>query len=176
MDDFRCYFEKGQYYFGYEPVREREIPAEHIIAYDDYVYAALCDTFTAGLVFLKRDGKYGVFTMQSCGMGGYGGSVYASNIFPFLYDEILLNGSFSGDCVGYVAVRINHYWGILRVQDHMVDNKRKARRPCMMIVPCIYHSKEDAIAQIHSNDYNPKYGWHNPFDNKGEDHRYHDYN
>ena len=164
MDENKCYFEKGQYYFGHDDFSKKVIPSESLISVDNYVYAALSDAPEAGLVFVQRDNKYGVFTMHSCGQGGYGGMTFVSNIFPFIYDEVLVNGDFCGNGVGYVAVRINHSWGILRVQDHMVEGNLKAHRPCMMIVPCIYPSQEIAISFIDKKFYNPRLGWRKPFE------------
>jgi hypothetical protein len=97
-------------------------------------------------------------------IGACGHLIHSSNIFPFIYDEMLLNGYDYGDCIGYVAVRINHNWGILRLEDHCLDKKKRARRPCMMIIPCMYPTKEAAIAKIKSGpDYHPNYGWRDPF-------------
>lgn len=169
------YIDRGHYYLGYDYFPDKQIAKENIILVDNYVYAALSDAALGnepGLVFVERDGKQGVLTFHSGGEGGYGALVYSSNIFPFLYDEMLLNGSFDGQDIGYVAVRINHNWGILRVEGNVVDECRRAHRPCMMIIPCIYPSKEKAIAKIKPNkDYHPEFGWHNPFI-EAENHRF----
>lgn len=165
------YFYHGRYYLGYDYFSNQQIAKENIILVDNFVYAPLSDASVAGLVFVERDGKQGALTFDSGGQGGYGALIYSTNMFPFLYDEMLLNGSFDGADIGYVAVRINHNWGILRVEGVLWDDKRRARRPCMMIIPCIYPSKEAAIAKIKPNqDYHPEYGWHNPFV-EAEDHR-----
>ena len=163
MSDNKCYFEKGQYYFGYDVFSNKVIPNEHLISIDNYVYVALSDAPEAGLVFVQRDNKYGVFTMFRCGQGGYGEMTFVSNIYPFIYDEVLVYGDFCGNGVGYVAVRINHSWGILRVQDHMVKGKLKAHRPCMMIIPCIYPTLDIAISFLDPKLYHPEYQWRNPF-------------
>lgn len=169
MNFNQCYFEHGQYYFGYEAFlnSSKEIAPENLISFDDYVKAGLSDVSEPGLLFVLRDKKYGVFTMHHGEMGGYG-CVYSSNIFPFIYDEVWLNGNFSGDNVGYVAVRINKSWGILRVQDNMAMGKRRAYRPCMMIIPCIYPTRADAIRFIKSVDYHAGFGWRNPFETAKE--------
>lgn len=157
------YFKHGKYLFGYDYFSDKQCNEENIIRVDKFKYAPLSDASVAGLVFVERDGKQGVLTFDSGGQGGYGALIHSNNIFPFLYDEMLLNGSFNGEDIGYVAVRINNNWGILRVEGDVLD-RRRARRPCMMIIPCIYPSKEAAIAKIKPNpDYHPEYGWHNPF-------------
>lgn len=156
-----CYFKNGQYYFGTFHDLSSKIPNEHIISYDEYVYESLCDSFVEGLVIVRRDDKFGVFTLSYTTYTEV--REFCSNIYPFLYDEMWLNGSFNGDCVGFITVRINHYWGVLRVQEIRVDAKRRAGRSCMMFVPCIYPTKEKAISFIHSKDYHPEYGWRDPF-------------
>lgn len=163
MDQNHCYFKNGQYYFGWDAFTDEKIPVQNVISFDKHICKPLSDSIEMGLLFVQRDNKYGIFTMHECGMGGYGKEIFISNIYPFIYDEVLLNGSFQGDCVGYVAVRINHSWGVVRVQDHKIDAKQRAKRPCMMIVPCIYPTKEKAISFIHSKDYHPEYGWRDPF-------------
>lgn len=166
------YFNHGRYYLGYDYYSDKQIAKENIILVDNFVYAPLSDASVAGLAFVERDGKKGVLTFHSGGEGGYGALVHSSNMFPFLYDEMLLNGSFDGQDIGYVAVRINHNWGILRVEGNVLDDSRRASRPCMMIIPCIYPSKEKAIAKIKPNqDYHPEFGWHNPFA-EAENHRF----
>jgi len=158
------FFDRGRYYFGYDYFSNKQIAKENIISVDNYVYAALSDANELGIVFVERDGKQGVLTYDSGEQGGYGALIHSSNIFPFLYDEMLLNGGVNGADIGYVAVRINHNWGILRVEGDVVYKTRCARRPCMMIIPCIFPLKEIAIAMIKPNpDYHPEYGWHNPF-------------
>ena len=159
------YFKHGQYLFGYDYFSDEQCNEENIILVDKYKYAPLCDAPEPGLVFVERDGKKGVLPMSRCGQGGYGVQLYASNIYPFIYDEMLLNGEWRrGECIGYIAVRINHNWGILRVEDHMLDKHLRARRPCMMIIPCMYPTKEQAIAKITpSKQYHPEFGWQDPF-------------
>jgi hypothetical protein len=164
------YFERGRYYFGYDHFSDIQISKENIIPIDNFVYAALSDANELGIVFVERDGKKGVLTMDACGQGGYGAQLYSIAIFPFLYDEMLLNGGFNGDGFGYIAVRINHNWGVLRVEDHTVNPTAKARRQCLMLVPCVYPTKEAAIALIRSKRFHPEFGWHNPF--KAENHQF----
>lgn len=47
MSDNQCYFEKGRYYFGYDFFANKQIPNEHLISVDNYVYAPLCDAAEA---------------------------------------------------------------------------------------------------------------------------------
>ena len=158
------YFKHGQYLFGYDYFSDKLCNQENLISIDKYKYVPLSDAPEAGLVFVERDGKQGVLTLDSCGQGGYGSLIHSSNFFPFLYDEMLLNGNFRGEDIGYIAVRINHNWGILRVEDHMLDKHLRARRPCMMIIPCMYPTKEQDIAKITpSKQYHPEFGWQDPF-------------
>jgi len=162
MDDNKLYFDHGQYYFGYNFFSQKEIPENNLLPFDKYYYEALSDIAELGLVIAESDGKIGVFTMYSCGQGGYGEQMYSSNIFPFIYDELLLSCSIEGNGIGFAAVRINHHWGVLRLEDHSVEKKRQAARPCMMVIPCKYNSFQEAVSQIRSNDYHPEYGWRNP--------------
>lgn len=164
----QVYFKRGQYLFGRYDFSDEQVDENNLIPVDDYVYAFLCDAPEPGLLFVERDRKKGVLTFYIGGYGGYGGMLHESNIFPFIYDEILLNGSDVGNCIGYAAVRIKHNWGILRLEDHVLDKSKRARRPCMMIVPCVYPTKQAAIAKITGSDYNPRYGWRDPF--KSDDH------
>ena len=113
----KCYFEKGQYYFGEDAYKGVDVPESNLIKYDDYRYACLGRAMQPGLLYVKRDNKIGIFTLHKSGMGGYGVFIFSSNIYPFLYDEVWHNGSFDGPGFGYVAVRINHSWGVLRVED-----------------------------------------------------------
>ena len=117
-------------------------------------------------MFVERDGKKGVMTIDKAGQGGYGGVLYSSDKFPLLYDEMLLNGDFMGESLGYIAVRINHKWGILRVEGTGLSlaKRSKSGKKCIMIIPCMYQTKEEAIKRINSRDYHPEYGWRDPFD------------
>ena len=164
----QVYFKRGQYLFGRDDFSKEEVNEDNLIPIDKYIYAGLSDAMEYSLVFVERDKKKGVLTFFAGGMGGYGGILYESNIFPFLYDEILLNGDLGGSGIGYAAVRIKHNWGVLRLEDHMLDKSKRARRPCMMIIPCVYPTKQAAIAKITGKDYNPRNGWRNPF--KSDDH------
>ena len=110
-------------------------------------------------MFAEGEGKKGVLTIHHANPNE--GKMFSSNIYPFLYDEILFNGSGFGHGIGYVAVRINLCWGILRVEGAIVHGKR-AKRKCMKIIPCAY-SKEEAISQIKGEDYHPEFGWKDPF-------------
>ena len=158
------YFFNRQYIFGNDFFSNQQLLQENMISVDKFCYQPLSDASVCGLVFVERDKKQGVLTFHSGGQGGYGGVVYSSNIYPFLYDEMLLNGSFEGNDIGYVAVRINHFWGILRVEGVLNNPKLKARRPCMMIIPCIYPDKNQVIAKIRpSEQYHPEFGWRDPF-------------
>ena len=158
------YFDHGQYIFGYDGFSTKKLDPANFIPVDDYSYQRLCDAAEPGILFVKRDGKQGVLTFHSADHGACTHLIHSSNIFPLIYDEMLLNGYDYGDCIGYVAVRINHNWGILRLEDHCLDKKKRARRPCMMIIPCMYPTKEAAIAKIKSGpDYHPNYGWRDPF-------------
>ena len=157
------YFEGGQYYFGYDKDRKEPITEENLIPIDRYAYQPLSDAAEAGLVFVERDGKQGVMTMYRCGQGGYGMLLHTSNIFPFIYDEMWLNGSMWGDGIGFVAVRINHCWGVLRVTDIEEKIGKHIRRRCILIIPCVYPTKEAAIARIEGSDFHPEFGWRDPF-------------
>ena len=158
------YFDHGQYIFGYDLYSTKQLDPANFIPVDDYSYQRLCDAAEPGILFVKRDGKQGVLTFHSGEIGACGHLIHSSNIFPFIYDKMLLNGHDYGNSIGYVAVRINHNWGILRLEDHCLDKKKRARRPCMMIIPCMYPTKEAAIAKIKpSPDYHPEYGWRDPF-------------
>ena len=157
------YFKGGQYYFGYDKDRKEPIAEENLISIDMYAYQPLSDAAEAGLVFVERDGKQGVMTMYQCGLGGYGKLLHTSNIFPFIYDEMWLNGSIAGDGIGFVAVRINHCWGVLRVTDIKEKIGKHIRRRCILIIPCVYPTKEAAIARIEGSDFHPEFGWLAPF-------------
>lgn len=37
MDDYKCYFEKGQYYFGYDFYCGINVPEHYLIQYEDFV-------------------------------------------------------------------------------------------------------------------------------------------
>ena len=78
---------------------------------------------------------------------------------------MLLNGNVMGNGIGYVAVLINHYWGILRVESIVLPKEKRSKsgKKCIMIIPCMYHTKEEAIKHINSRDYHPEYGWLDPF-------------
>lgn len=78
---------------------------------------------------------------------------------------MLLNSNVMGNCIGYVAVRINHNWGILRVESIVLPKEKRSKsgKKCIMIIPCMYRTKEDAIKRINSRDYHPEYGWRDPF-------------
>lgn len=156
-------FEGGQYYFGYDKDRKEPIKEENLIPIDRYAYQPLSDAAEAGLVFVERDGKQGVMTMYQCNPGGYGKLLHTSNIFPFIYDEMWLNGGFDGDGIGFVAVRINHCWGVLRVTDIEEKIGKHIRRRCILIIPCVYSTKEEAIARIEGSDFHPEFGWRDPF-------------
>ena len=163
-DDYKCYFEKGQYYFGYDFYSGINVPEHYLIQYEDFVYAPVGIGMTYGIMYVKRDGKIGVFTMHHCGMGGYGECIFSSNIYPFLYDEVWHNGAVEGPGFGYVAVRINHSWGVLRVEDRMDPQiKKPSVRPCMMIIPCIYPTRQKAISFIDKKLYHPEFKWRKPF-------------
>lgn len=164
----QVYFKRGKYLFGRNDFSSEQVDENNLIPVDNYVYACLCDAAEPGLLFVERDRKKGVLTFLTGGQGGYGGLLFESNIFPFIYDEILLNGSVDGNCLGYAAVRIKHNWGILRLEDHVLDKHKRASRPCIMIIPCVYPTKQAAIAKITGSDYNPRYGWRDPF--KSDDH------
>ena len=157
------YFEGGQYYFGYDKDRKEPITEESLIPIDRYAYKPLSDAAEVGLVFVERDGKQGVMIMYRCGQGGYGKLLHTSNIFPFIYDEMWLNGSIAGDGIGFVAVRINNYWGVLRVTDIEEKIGKHIRRRCILIIPCVYPTKEAAIARIEGSDFHPEFGWRDPF-------------
>lgn len=160
------YFEKGKYIFGSDDFSSKELDSKNCIIIDRYQHQALGAEFEYALVFVERDKKQGILSIEAAGMGGYGKLIYSSNIYPLIYDEILFNGSSNGNNIGYAVVRINHYWGVLRLEDqfHYLRKKKCARRPCMMIIPCIYSTKEQAIAQIqYGPDFHPEYGWRDPF-------------
>lgn len=161
MANNKCFFEKGQYYFGFNMYHEIEVQENHLISFENYIYAPLCDASDPGMVYVCHDGKWGVFTRHHVDMGMMSYGIFKSNIFPFVYDEIWHNGDFCGDGVGYAAVRINHCWGILRIEDILATQDSPAYRPCMMIIPCIHPTREKAINLIKSKDYHPTYGWVN---------------
>ena len=104
-------------------------------------------------------------TIYKCSQGGYGGILYSSNIFPLLYDEMLLNGGFGGNGIGYVAVRINRYWGVLRVESIGLPQEKRSKsgKKSIMIIPCMWQTKEEAIERIKSPDFHSEYGWRAPF-------------
>ena len=154
------YFKDGNYFWGNDPFDKEEPQKDKLIPIDKVVMRELCDSWIGGdIMFAERDGKKGVLTILHGNPNG--GIMFSSNIYPFLYDEMLLNGSGLGHGIGYVAVRINHCWGILRVEGVIVHGKR-AKRKCIMIIPCAY-TKKEAIAQIKSKDYHPEFGWKDPF-------------
>lgn len=155
-----------QYFFCADAFDENSRRSYDAIPLEKAVPEMLSDGSVAALMFVERDGKKGVMTLDRCRQGGYGTVVYKSNIFPLLYDEMLLNGSFAGYGVGYVAVRINNYWGVLRVEEIGLPDKMRSKsgRRCIMIIPCMYISKEAAIARIQGNQYHPEWGWRNPFE------------
>ena len=166
MANNKCYFEKGQYYFGENAYKGVDVPSEYLINYEESMYACLGRAMQPGLLYVKRDNKIGVFTIHESGMASYGTFIFSSNIYPFIYDEVWHNGSFEGPGFGYVAVRIKHSWGVLRVEDKYDPCLKKfSQRPCMMIVPCIYLTRGEAISFIDKKLYHPEYKWRNPFAN-----------
>ena len=153
------------YYFGEDAFSSEENNDNDIIPVDRWTPQSLDDGSEAALMFVERDKKMGVMTIYKCNQGGYGGVLYSSNIFPLLYDEMLLNGSFNGYGIGYVAVRINSYWGVLRVESIGLSQEKRSRsgKKCIMIIPCMYQTKEEAIERIKSSDFHSEFGWRNPF-------------
>ena len=153
------------YYFGEDAFSSINICDYDVILIENWVYQPLDDGSVPALAFVERDKKKGVLTIYKCGQGGYGGVLFSSYFFPLLYDEMLLNGNVMGNGIGYVAVRINHYWGILRVESIFLPKEKRSKsgKKCIMIIPCMYRTKEDAIKRINSRDYHPEYGWQDPF-------------
>ena len=156
------------YYFGQDLFATDNTSDYNIIPIDRWTCQPLDDGSVAALVFVERDGKKGVMTISKCGQGGYGGVLYSINMFPLLYDEMLLNGGLEGNGIGYVAVRINNNWGVLRVESIGLPQEKRSKsgKKCIMIIPCMYETKEEAIEHIESCDFRPEYGWRDPFSEK----------
>lgn len=103
------------------------------------------------LCILERNGKSGLYSLDSCDGDGQG--VYINpEKEPFLYDDILFSNTVDGIC--YAGLCIGNKWGIEKIVDIEYSNPGENFTYCYgltkrrMITPCIHDSLLAAQTEI----------------------------
>jgi hypothetical protein len=119
---------------------------------DTIKFIPISDRVHAQLCVLEHQGKFGVYTLDTCKFFGGPGKYFSPSKEAFPYDEILLSNRIDGIC--YVAFRIEGKWGIEKIVDVDYVNPAEVftnsygltkRR---MYVPCEYDTVQSAQLQI----------------------------
>lgn len=110
---------------------------------DTISYFSFSNRDKAQLCILEKNGKYGLYCLDSCDDEGLG--VYINpDKEPFLYDDILFSCTVDGIC--YAGLCIDDKWGIEKIVDKDYINPGEQFLNCYgltkrrMITPCIHDS------------------------------------
>jgi len=124
-----------------------------LLEYDAYTYRGISDGQFAELEFVMKEGRIGVFLLESA--SDYPSKfLYKAEAFPFLYDEVWMP-DFTVTSNVYLVVRIGRQWGVIRLfQRHSYDVIYKG-----WCVPWKYTSRTAAIAAIPLKPIESKYKW-----------------
>ena len=106
------------------------------VAFDDIKFIPITDRVHAQLCIPSHNGKFGIYTLDTCKFFGGPGKYCNPTKEALPYDEILLSNRIDGIC--HAAFRIGEKWGI--------DTYGLTKR--MILVPCEHESLESAQLQI----------------------------
>lgn len=136
---------------------EKEIKcSRETVAFDTSTLVSISDLSVSQVCILRKDNKYGIYTLDHAnGMGG-SGTFYSPTRNPFPYDEVKYYTIYNDSCA-FFAFRIGNKWGILKVSGDFINqegglydveyNASKRR----LLVPCQYVALEDAELQLQTS-------------------------
>ena len=122
------------------------------VAFDDIKFIPITDRVHAQLCIPSHNGKFGIYTLDTCKFFGGPGKYCNPTKEALPYDEILLSNRIDGIC--FAAFRIGDKWGIEKIVD--VDYVNPAEdfpytyglTKRMIFVPCEHDTLESAQLQI----------------------------
>ena len=117
--------------------------SDNVRIIDSISYYPFTDRNKAQICILKKSGKYGIYSLDSCDGDGPGIYINPENE-PFLYDDILVSCTVKGIC--YIGLCVGGKWGIEKIVDIDYTNPGEQFDHCYgltkrrMITPCLHDS------------------------------------
>ena len=150
-------FRLGSAWMFTENPDEKEINcATETVAFDESTSISINGSFDSQVCILRKDSKYGIYTLGHANGRQNTGTYYSPTHNPFPYDEVKYFANLE-ECCAFFAFRIGNKWGILKVAGGFINqdeglydveyNASKSR----LLVPCQYVALEDAELQLQTS-------------------------